>query len=217
MKVEREDVVLQLFVKAPVKGKVKTRLVPALGEVGALKLYEAMLEYMTALLCKPCYCHVELWVALDSQHAFIQRLADQYGCTVHAQQGASLGERMQRAVQNGLDSARKVILVGGDCLSVDLSYVQQAVALLDSEGGTVIGPAEDGGYVLLGVSKLEAAMFEGIGWGSSEVLKQTLQQCVQQGAVCQLLDMRWDLDRPEDLQRLAAIPELRHFSNGTMF
>ncbi|MBV1874789.1 MAG: DUF2064 domain-containing protein, partial [Gammaproteobacteria bacterium] len=93
---------------------------------------------------------------------------------------------------------------------------QQAVALLDSEGGTVIGPAEDGGYVLLGVSKLEAAMFEGIVWGGSEVLTQTLQQFVQQGAVCQLLDMRWDLDRPEDLQRLAAIPELRHFSNGTM-
>ena len=212
MEIEREDIVIQLFVKAPLKGKVKTRLIPALGEMEVLKLYEAMLEYMIALLCKPRYCKVELWVALDSEHEFIQRMAKQYACTVYAQQGESLGERMQYAVASGLESKQRVVLVGGDCLSVDLPYIKNAVALLDCEGGAVIGPAEDGGYVLLAVTKLEEAMFEGIEWGSSGVLKQTLKKCVQQNYVCQLLDMRWDLDRPEDLQRLVGIPELKRFS-----
>ena len=210
--IEREDIVIQLFVKAPVKGKVKTRLIPTLGEKEALKLYKAMLEYMMALLCKHRYCNVELWVALDSQHEFIQRMAKQYACTVYAQQGESLGDRMQYALAKGLESKQTVVLVGGDCLSVDLAYIKHAVELLEDKEGAVIGPAEDGGYVLLAVTKLEAAMFEEIEWGSNRVLKQTLRQCARQGYDCQLLDIRWDLDRPDDLQRLAEIPELEQFS-----
>jgi glycosyltransferase A (GT-A) superfamily protein (DUF2064 family) len=97
-----------------------------------------------------------------------------------------------------------VVLIGNDCPAIDSGFLQAACAALDDHS-VVIGPAEDGGYVLLGLRKKEVNVFADMPWGTDQVLALTLQRLSQQGCKPALLPTLWDVDRPEDLGRLAAL------------
>ncbi|MCK5335562.1 MAG: TIGR04282 family arsenosugar biosynthesis glycosyltransferase, partial [Gammaproteobacteria bacterium] len=114
------------------------------------------------------------------------------------QPGGDLGQKMSTALFNALLDYKKVVLIGADIPAIDSDYIQQAFTMLDQDT-TVIGPAEDGGYVLIGLTKPQPAIFESIDWGSSKVLQQTIEQLEPEIPV--LLDTLWDVDRPEDVER----------------
>ncbi len=116
--------------------------------------------------------------------------------------------RMHHAACQALERSRRVILVGTDCPSLcadDLSAC--AHALHDHDA--VLGPAEDGGYWLLGLRRSDPRLFDDIAWGSAQVLAQTRQRFEELGWRWHEITTRWDVDRPEDLARLRSTPSLR--------
>lgn len=193
---------LLLFAREPLAGKVKTRLQPELEAAGCLDLHRTLLrragETMTAARLAPW----QLWVDGNPGHADFLALCD--AASIYRQQGADLGARMQHAAAQALASVAvdMVVLVGADCPAVDSAYMAQALDALTSGAEVVIGPAEDGGYVLLGLRQADAAIFTGVQWGRPAVCAQTRANLKALAIDPVLLATRWDVDRPADLLRL---------------
>tara|TARA_R100001143_G_scaffold60921_1_gene60870 strand:- start:3681 stop:5006 length:1326 start_codon:yes stop_codon:yes gene_type:complete len=199
---------LLLFAKTPRQGQVKTRLQPLLGEEGALRLHQQLIARAWRELGHQTLLPAQLWASEPGQEAFFEGLGA--AGFVFYQSGASLGERMAHAAQHTLAHMEAVVIVGSDCPSVDLPYVRQALDCLRQGVPVVLGPAEDGGYVLIGLSAPLAsetltALFSEITWGSGQVMEQTRQRLKSAGISWAELEPRWDVDRPEDLTRLEAL------------
>ena len=193
---------LHLLARAPVAGQVKTRLIPALGAQGACDVQQMLL--MRALQL-PATGFSERFLWLDGLPAAqLQASAEALGWTLVEQPAGDLGERMRLIATLGLAECDGVVLIGNDCPAIDSGFLQAACAALDDHS-VVIGPAEDGGYVLLGLRKKEVNLFADMPWGTDQVLALTLQRLSQQGCKPELLPTLWDVDRPEDLGRLAAL------------
>lgn len=193
---------LHLLARAPVAGQVKTRLIPALGAQGACDVQQMLL--MRALQL-PATGFSERFLWLDGlPTAQLQASAEALGWTLVEQPAGDLGERMRLIATLGLAECDGVVLIGNDCPAIDSGYLQAACAALDDHS-VVIGPAEDGGYVLLGLRKKEVSLFADMPWGTDQVLALTLQRLSQQGCKPALLPTLWDVDRPEDLGRLAVL------------
>ena len=193
---------LHMLARAPVAGRVKTRMIPALGAQGACDLQQKLLQ--RALQLPAAGLHERfLWLD-DLPTPELQELALGLGWTLVEQPSGDLGERMRRIATLGLAESDAVILIGNDCPAIDGDYLQAACSALH-EQTVVIGPAEDGGYVLLGLRKIDATLFSGMPWGTERVLDMTLQRLQQLDWSPQLLPALWDVDRPEDLARLAAL------------
>jgi glycosyltransferase A (GT-A) superfamily protein (DUF2064 family) len=175
-----------IFARTPLPGRVKTRLVPRLGEWRAARLHARLtaqaLRTAKAAACGP----VELY---DSAR----------------QRGADLGERMYRALSQALRRHRAAILIGSDCPALRPADVQRAARLLAGGCDVVLAPAEDGGYVLIGARRASPQLFSGIEWGSSSVYERTVQKLDAANYRWRALRRLWDVDRPEDLERLGAL------------
>ena len=192
---KNREPLIQIFCKAPVLGKVKTRLIRGIGAHHALYLYKQMFERLMAEFLLDT-SQVELWISPDKDHVFFE----QYAVPKFQQVGAELGAKMNEALRNGLTRHESVILVGTDLPLINKSYIDRAVnSLRDHE--VVLGPAEDGGYGLVGVKAETLDMFSDIDWGTERVLSQTCDRLNRWGLVYCLLPLIWDVDRPEDLQR----------------
>jgi rSAM/selenodomain-associated transferase 1 len=192
---------LVLFAKAPVPGQVKTRLIPALGAAGACGVHEQLLGQVLQVLDRNTLCAQELWVdQLPAHPAFAS-----FKGPVCTQQGQDLGARLSHALQQVQLRYKQDIFIGTDCPALDINYLEQALVALQSGAQLVVGPAADGGYVLLGCSGFHAGLFEGIDWGTSAVLSQTLQQAERLQLDYAVLATLSDLDRPEDLQLLQQV------------
>jgi len=191
-----------IFAKAPEPGFAKTRLIPALGAQGAVDLYGRLLVFAVQQVVEADLCPVELWCAPDSRHPLFQRLAMHDALTLQVQQGEDLGDRMHHGAETALQQAEMVVLIGADCPLMDAAHLQQAFAWLAAGEDAVLGPAEDGGYVLLGLKCSEPRLFSNISWGSGEVLDCTRTRLKELGWHWQELPELWDLDHPSDLKRL---------------
>ena len=146
---------------------------------------------------------IVLWGA--SQHPTLVAWAAQSGWPLRQQQGDDLGERMAHALADELAAgAERAILIGTDCPLMSANYVAQAEAALAS-ADVVLGPAEDGGYVLIGCSRAVPEIFREIEWGTNRVLEQTLKSASQAQLRVSQLDTLWDVDRPEDWLRYLAL------------
>lgn len=200
-------VVLQVFAKDPTPGQVKTRLASAIGAEPAAKAYERLAERTldTARAARDAGLvdEVELWCAPDPQSQAFARWRERYGVTLRAQTGDDLGARMRNALDAALAQCARPILIGTDCPALDLGYLARAVAALDDHDA-VLGPAEDGGYVLIGASRPIDA-FTGIAWSTAQVHMQTRAKLHAQGASFAELPTLWDVDGPADLQRWNAL------------
>ena len=179
-------------------GKVKTRLIQKLGRRGALDLYLQMFERLIAELSASRF-NTELWISPDKDHAFFEP----YAFARFQQAGPDLGGRMSTALRDGLTRHESVILVGTDLPLIDRSYIEQAVGALQTHD-VVLGPAEDGGYGLVGVKAETPDMFSDIDWGTESVLSQTCARLNRDGLDFGLLPLIWDVDRPDDLPRYQA-------------
>jgi rSAM/selenodomain-associated transferase 1 len=119
------------------------------------------------------------------------------------QVGNNLGMRMYHALSITLSQAEFALLIGCDCPALDSAYLTRACDLLAGDVSLVLGPAEDGGYVLIGARRAARRLFEGIEWGTHRVLDQTRARLRSLGWRWGELEAMWDIDRPADLARLA--------------
>ena len=111
---------------------------------------------------------------------------------------------MAAALEGALTRHRQVVLIGSDCPLMDAAYLEEAFSTLAGGHDMVLGPAEDGGYVLIGTAvPLPGGLFEDIDWGTDRVLAQTRTRIQALGISHRELPVLWDLDRPTDLNRLA--------------
>ncbi|MBL4820630.1 MAG: TIGR04282 family arsenosugar biosynthesis glycosyltransferase [Gammaproteobacteria bacterium] len=197
------EVRILVFAKAPLEGQVKTRLVPELGTSRALDLHCAMVAYQIRRVIEGNIAPMELWVSSNPSHAFFQSLCEK--AHIYEQRGNDLGQRMLHAVKSALQRGDSVLLVGTDCPSVDQQYLEQAMGLLQQGVDVILGPAEDGGYVLIGMNQTHPELFRDISWGSDQVMASTVERIISAGLSYKSLETRWDVDRPEDLVRLKTL------------
>jgi rSAM/selenodomain-associated transferase 1 len=192
-----------VFAKAPVPGRAKTRLIPALGAVGAAALQARLIEQTLATATRAELCPVELWCAPDARDPRLRALGARFNLPLRTQHGADLGERMRDALAGTLSAAPFAVLIGTDCPALTAAYLEEAIAGLSAGQDVVLGPVEDGGYALIGARRVAPALFEEIPWGSDAVLSHTCARLRHLGWDWRLLATLWDLDRPADLARLA--------------
>jgi len=184
--------------KAPLPGLVKTRLVPLLGTAGAARLYQTLLEDTLEKLCTADLCPVELCCAPDKHQAFFADCRRRYPVTLTGQGQGDLGQRMSRAIAAALLRADRVVLIGADCPALTADDIDTALQRLGGGVDVVLGPAEDGGYYLLGMTRHHARLFEAVPWGSPQVMATTLRHIEVLGLACSTLSIRADLDTPAD-------------------
>ena len=199
------DARILIFSKAPLPGRAKTRLIPQLGEQGAADFSARLTRHMVHEAAQKPLCPLQLWCEPDSRHALFQKSHERYGVALKQQQGNNLGARMAYALADGLSNSRAVLLIGSDCPVITSDYLEQALQRLMTGASCVLGPAEDGGYVLVGQSVLNTDMFENIDWGTAEVLQQTRQRLNAAGCEYSELATLWDVDRPEDIMRARSL------------
>lgn len=200
-----------VFAKAPVPGRVKTRLSAAVGRRGAARIYRLMLWDTLRRLTQADLCRVELWCSPTTDHAFFLACRRRFGVVLRVQQGSDLGRRMHHALGKALKcGARRVLVVGGDCPDLTAGDCDRALAFLGSGDDAVLGPATDGGYVLIGARHAAARVFSGIEWGGSRVCALTRRRLAQLGWSWQELEPRMDVDRPCDLRGRDLVPFRRY-------
>ena len=192
------DYRILLFAREPVEGRVKTRLAPVLGEAGALDLHRQLLRRQIDVLNEAELCPAELWVDGDPAH---QAFAAFRGERQRQVEG-DLGDKMLHAARRALDRHAGVLLIGSDCPGLDAAYLEAALAALQSGLEAVLGPAEDGGYVLLGLRRAEEGVFAGIEWGGPRVLEQTRARLEALEYSFGVMTPLPDIDRAADLEHL---------------
>lgn len=210
MLIPKHPLSIIIFAKAPVAGQVKTRLIPYLHAVQAAALHKNLVEHTLSTAIKDRQNNVELWCTPDVQHPFFKLCEERYNVVLKKQQGTTLGERMTHAFNETLQYSRFAIILGTDCPILSISDIEHALEKLQHAYDAVISPAEDGGYALLGLAVPRPELFEGINWGHDNVLSQT-RHIINKAKLryCELNTL-WDIDRPEDYERLKIHPELKH-------
>ena len=186
-----------IFAKQPVPGRVKTRLIPALGEEGAAELARDMLAG-TVEEALATGLDVELCGEPDAREWHQSRP----GLVLTAQGHGGLGERLARAAERVLGE-EPILLVGADCPELDRNRLKAAVEALEAQEA-VIHPALDGGYALLGLRRFDRSLFEGIAWSTPAVAEQTIARIEALGWSLEVREALRDVDEPADL------PHLRH-------
>ena len=205
----KTDAVVLVFAKAPVPGEVKTRLIPLLGPAGAAELQRRMLSRAIRTALRSGVGPVELWCAPDSRHAAFDVIAETLPISLFPQSGADLGRRMWNAARAALQRAGAVLLTGADCPALTADLLRRAVTGLAHGHNAVLVPAADGGYVMLGLARGCEDLFEAIPWGGATVMADTRARLARQGWRWLELETLWDVDRPDDLQRLRRLaPQL---------
>jgi len=189
-----------VFAREPSPGRVKTRLIPALGAEGAASLYQRLLEKTLAVASGLENVATELWYTCEREEpARCRELAQNHGASLHRQQGEDLGERMFNALAADPSSShRPSVLIGSDCPAYSRTYLYRAFDVL-KEKDAVLGPAVDGGYVLIGVQLAHRHLFDHVPWGSGDVLAQTRRRLDDLQWNWAELDPLRDVDRPGDL------------------
>ncbi len=199
-KSRQEDARIVLFAKLPRFGKVKTRLQPELSAAQALNIYLQLFYHSLNTLQAAQLCPFELWFDAEPAPVFAEQIKQRYGpINIRVQQGDDLGQRMQHAVHDVLQRAGKLVLIGADCPAIDQGYLAAAFAGLSYSTPVVLGPATDGGYVLLAAQSSNLPVFDAIDWGSDRVLQQTRLRLRSSGISWFELPPLSDIDRPEDL------------------
>jgi rSAM/selenodomain-associated transferase 1 len=197
------DVRVAVFAKAPVAGEVKTRLRPLLGAEGAAALQAGLVRRALATAIESQVGEVELHCAPDTRHEFFARCAQDFRVGLVAQHGADLGERMRSAFARAFHGGHALIVIGADGPALSVEDLRAARDALRAEPAVIV-PAEDGGYVLIGLAENVPGLFAGVDWGTGAVLRQTRERFAQAGVRCMELRCLWDVDRPEDYARMQA-------------
>ncbi len=196
-----------IFAKAPIPGQVKTRLCPPLTPDEAATLHGSFVldtlertKLATTTLKLPCDRY--LACAPSSTHVFFKIMEERHGVKVIDQVGDDLGARMHQAFETIFARGyRQVLIIGTDVPTIPLDQLKQALAKLE-QYDLVLGPAQDGGYYLIGLKRKSPELFTGIPWSTNQVLKLTQDKAAAIGLKTALLEPWRDVDTMADLQAL---------------
>ena len=208
-----DDLHIAVFAKAPLAGRVKTRLIPLLGEAGAAQVQRAMTRHALTIAGIAAPGQVSLWTDGDFDHPFLLECDGRFNAARYRQCDGDLGRRMANCFEVLLPAHRHVVLIGTDCPVLSALDLQQAEAALQRGARMTFTPAEDGGYVLVGMRCTEGegtrqatqAAFGAITWSTDAVMAQTRAALATLGWLAQRdwveLAPKWDVDTPTDYLR----------------
>jgi rSAM/selenodomain-associated transferase 1 len=213
---------LLVFAKSPVLGAAKTRLQPLLPKEFSLALHCQLLKTVLKQWSESAICPIDCWIAGD-EDTFVEKIINDDALNlptlpIYQQKGQDLGERLAHGIEatfsdvnhnkttsnidkKKYENVKGVFVVGTDCPSLDAQYLQTACLRLQ-QYDAVIGPADDGGYVLLGIKIPNAKLFKDIDWGGSSVFEQTLSRLREFNLSYFVLPPLPDIDHPQDLSTL---------------
>lgn len=181
---------LHIFARWPEPGKAKTRLIPALGAEGATKVYRKLLEH-TIAVARKSGLPLELHIFGGKPQQFAKWLGDDL--TIVEQGDGDLGAKLARASAPGM-------VIGSDAPGLTADLLKQAAKALD-HNPAVIGPADDGGYYLLGFRELVPFAFSGMEWSTERVFAETMARFAERGITPAVLPELTDVDTAEDLAK----------------
>ncbi|MDB4951066.1 MAG: hypothetical protein JWM27_3715 [Gemmatimonadetes bacterium] len=188
-----------VFVRAPVRGAVKTRLAAAIGPDAALRVYRRLAEHAVAAalpLAPAARVHVH-YTPHDARDAVAAWLGAD--AEYHPQAGGDLGDRLRAAFEHAFAAgAGRVVVIGSDLPDLTADHLRRAFRLL-VDAPAVLGPARDGGYWLLGLRRPVPEVFDGIPWSTGEVFARTAERLHAAGMEPALLDELADVDEAADL------------------
>jgi uncharacterized protein len=199
-------VTLIIFTRYPTPGKVKTRLIPAMGDTAAASLHRQMTE-RTLRQASALQAQIATNIAVHFDGSDSQQMANWLGADlVYQSQGeGDLGMRMARSISSAhQQGAERVVLIGTDCPKLTADILAQAFTEL-LERDLVLGAALDGGYYLIGTRQPQPELFVGIEWGTDRVLQQTIAIASRLNLEIGYLPPLADIDRPEDLSILSEV------------
>lgn len=193
-----------MFAKAPLAGRVKTRLFPALDRDGAALLHRRMVLHTLNAACAALPGRVELHCSPSPDHPFFADCAARHDVALARQIDGDIGARMAHAMREA-SRENPLLLIGTDCPERTADDLLAAIDALETGCDAVFGPVEDGGYSLIGLARFEPALFAGIAWSTDRVMTRTAVRMADHGFRWTTLPMLWDVDRPADLPRLRAV------------
>ena len=192
---------LIIFTRYPEPGITKTRMIPALGAVGAAKLQRQMTEYVLAqaqLLQSSYDVSIEVRFAGGDKQLMQAWLGNDIECI--AQGEGDLGQKMANSLISAFQNPTKsVVIIGSDCPELTPALMVKAFQQLQLGSDLVLGAAIDGGYYLIGLSRFIPELFTEISWGSAQVFSQTVETAQSLNLTTAYLPPLADVDRPEDL------------------
>lgn len=195
---------LLIFTRNPALGKVKKRLAVRTGDKLALDIYNFLLRH-TASVTGNLQVDKEVWY---TENIETEDVWNEETYRKKIQKGKDLGQRMEHAFKSGFEQGyQNIIIIGSDLYDLDQNDLEKAFHSLE-ENPYVIGPAQDGGYYLLGMKKLNPVIFKNKSWGTSSVLEKTLKEIDNKPVI--LLEPRNDIDHFQDIE---AHPAFQHFLN----
>jgi rSAM/selenodomain-associated transferase 1 len=202
--------VLIVFAKAPVAGRVKTRLAAGIGARRAAGLYRAFVADTLENLKQ--FAHL---ADLELHTDILTDAWDDLDVTRLLQTPGGLQLKMLHALSNALAAGRpQAIIFGSDSPTLPASHIQR---LLDAPEDVALGPCEDGGYYAIACRRVHPEMFTGVEWSTPHVLDQTERAARACGLSVERGDLWYDVDGPEDLERLIGKPELPPWTRRAMW
>lgn len=189
-----------LFTRYPEPGRTKTRLIPALGMEGAADLQRQMTEYIFSqlkVLQQNRTVNIEVRYDGGNRNDMEQWLSSDINLLPQGQ--GNLGNKLQRCFTDAFSAKMKrVVIVGADCPALSSEIIEKSLDIL-TQNDLVLGPAQDGGYYLVGLSQPIPSLFDNIPWGTDQVLDTTLTRAKKINVTISLLEPLADVDRPEDI------------------
>ena len=193
---------LIVFVKAPRLGQVKTRLAQEIGAVAACDAYLRLVAQVLANIHD--IKSVQLRYSPDNSAKEIESWL-KAGWECRPQRSGDLGDRLNRAFEEGFhEKYKKIVIIGSDCPEVTKADIVDAWTALDNSD-VVLGPAFDGGYWLIGLKRNAHRLFQDIAWSSTTVLEDTLKRAEEEGMTVKLLQQRRDVDTRADWDRVSGL------------
>ena len=194
---------LIVFTRYPEPGTTKTRLAKVLGDNKAAAVQKKLTEHTMLQVRKLMQlCPVSVRVLFNGGN--LEKMQQWLGPDFRYQEQGrgDLGIRMAHAFAEAfLQQYNRAVIVGTDCPHLNAAHMKQAYDALRLKD-VVLGPATDGGYYLIGLSRNEKSLFENISWGTDSVLAETLNIAAEKGLAAELLEALSDVDRPEDLKHI---------------
>ena len=186
------DALVIVFVKNIKLGTVKTRLAKTIGDFGAFEVYSELVK-----ITEKATEALDIDKRIYFSNAVVDTKWKNEFKTV--QNGTDLGERMLNAFKDGFESGyKRIVLIGSDLPDINSTHIKKGIEAL-ATSDVVFGPAEDGGYYLVGLSKMNTAIFTNKPWSQSNLLEQTLQELHNNKVTVSTLETLNDIDTYEDL------------------
>ena len=195
---------IAVLAKAPIAGFAKTLLIAALGPAGAARLHRRLAARTVATAESAALGKVTIWAAPDATHRFFRALSWRYGVESRSQASGDLGRRMLAAFAHEQEGIPRLV-IGADCPPLTASHLHAAADALRAGHDATFLAAEDGGYVLIGLRSAIPGLFCDIALGTDRVMAQTRGRMRELGLKWHEGVVLWDVDRAEDLHRLAAL------------